>query len=56
MDPRAQNYYQNGAGRSCVNGPIDYRRIWRWPRNLNGAARRHGRRPEVLFGEYLVVG
>jgi 4-hydroxyacetophenone monooxygenase len=29
MDPRADNYYQNG-GRSCVNGPIDIRRMWKW--------------------------
>lgn len=33
MDPRARNYYQNGAGRSTVNGPIDIRRMWRWLRD-----------------------
>ena len=33
MDRRAHNYYQNGAGRSCVNGPIDIRRMWRWLRD-----------------------
>ena len=29
MDPRANNYYQYG-GRSCVNGPLNIRRMWRW--------------------------
>jgi 4-hydroxyacetophenone monooxygenase len=36
MDPRAHNYYQTN-GRSCVNGPIDYRRMWRWLRDPTGA-------------------
>ena len=36
MDPRANNYYQNG-GRSCVNGPIDIRRMWRWLNNPAGS-------------------
>jgi 4-hydroxyacetophenone monooxygenase len=29
LDQRANSYYQNG-GRSSVNGPVDYRRMWRW--------------------------
>jgi 4-hydroxyacetophenone monooxygenase len=33
MDRRAHNYYQNGMGRSCVNAPIDIRRMWRWLRD-----------------------
>jgi 4-hydroxyacetophenone monooxygenase len=56
MDPRANNYYQNGAGRSCVNGPIDFRRMWRWLRDPTAAP------PAVTdadikpyFGEDLVV-
>ena len=36
MDRRANNYYQNGMGRSCVNAPIDIRRMWRWARNPAG--------------------
>jgi 4-hydroxyacetophenone monooxygenase len=37
MDPRANNYYQNKKfGRSCVNGPIDFRRMWRWLRDPTG--------------------
>ena len=36
MDRRAHNYYQNGMGRSCVNAPIDFRRMWRWLRNPIG--------------------
>ena len=55
MDPRAKNYYQHG-GRSCVNGPLDIRRMWRW---LNDPAGKPpvqtdaGLRP--YFGEDLVV-
>jgi 4-hydroxyacetophenone monooxygenase len=33
MDPRAHNYYQTGAGRSAVNLPIHFARIWRWLRD-----------------------
>ncbi len=56
MDPRASNYYKNEHGRSCVNGPIDIRRMWRWLRDPAGPA------PEKLdaglkpyFGGDLVV-
>jgi 4-hydroxyacetophenone monooxygenase len=56
MDKRAHNYYQNGAGRSCVNGPVDIRRMWRWLRDPTATA------PETTdaglkpyFGEDLVV-
>jgi 4-hydroxyacetophenone monooxygenase len=55
MDPRANNYYQNG-GRSCVNGPIDIRRMWRWLNDPAGAAPTEtdaGLRP--YFGEDLIV-
>jgi 4-hydroxyacetophenone monooxygenase len=57
MDPRAHNYYQNGHGRSCVNGPVDFRRMWRWLRDPAGPALQEtdaGLRP--YFGEDLVVG
>jgi 4-hydroxyacetophenone monooxygenase len=57
MDPRANNYYQNGAGRSCVNGPVDIRRMWRWlrdPTTTAPAAIDAGLKP--YFGEDLVVG
>lgn len=30
LDKRANSYYQNG-NRSSVNGPVDYRRMWRGP-------------------------
>ncbi len=56
MDPRAHNYYQHG-GRSCVNGPIDIRRMWRWLNDPAGAPPAEsdaGLRP--WFGEDLVVG
>ena len=56
MDPRAHNYYQNGAGRSCVNAPIDIRRMWRWLRDPTApapAAPDAGIKPH--FGEDLVV-
>jgi 4-hydroxyacetophenone monooxygenase len=33
MDPRANNYYRNGHGRSAANGPIDTRILWNWFRN-----------------------
>lgn len=55
MDPRANNYYQHG-GRSCVNGPIDIRRMWRWLNDPAGAPPAEtdaGLRP--YFGEDLVV-
>jgi 4-hydroxyacetophenone monooxygenase len=57
MDPRAHNYYQSGFGRSCVNGPIDFRRMWRWLRDPAGAAPKEtdaGLRP--FFGEDLDAG
>ena len=55
MDPRANNYYQN-HGRSCVNGPLDIRRMWRWLNNPAGppaAETDAGLRP--WFGADLVV-
>lgn len=55
MDPRANNYYQHG-GRSCVNGPIDIRRMWRWlndPAGKPAAETDAGLRP--YFGEDLVA-
>ena len=56
MDPRAHNYYQH-HGRSCVNGPLDIRRMWRWLNDPAGAGAVEsdaGLRP--YFGEDLVVG
>ena len=56
MDPRANNYYQHD-GRSCVNGPVDIRRMWRWlndPAGTPPAETDAGLRP--FFGEDLVVG
>ena len=55
MDPRANNYYQH-EGRSCVNGPLDIRRMWRWlndPAGVPPAASDAGLRP--YFGEDLTV-
>ena len=55
MDPRAHNYYQHG-GRSCVNGPLDIRRMWRWlndPAGTPPAETDAGLRP--YFGEDLLV-
>jgi 4-hydroxyacetophenone monooxygenase len=56
MDPRVKNYYRNDHGRSAVNGPVDFRRMWNWlldprrpPPNDNDA----GLKP--WFGEDLVV-
>ncbi len=56
MDPRAHNYYQNGQGRSCVNGPVDFRRMWHWlrdPAGVPSAKTDAGVRP--YFGEDLIV-
>ncbi len=56
MDPRAHNYYQN-HGRSCVNGPLDIRRMWRWLHNPAGKGPEEsdaGLRP--YFGEDLILG
>lgn len=36
MDPRASSYYKSSWGRSCTNGPIDIRRMWRWLRDPAG--------------------
>lgn len=55
MDPRADNYYQNG-GRSCVNGPVDIRRMWRWLQDPAGpppSETDDGLRP--YFDEDLIV-
>jgi len=55
LDPRANSYYQNGA-RSSVNGPVDYRRMWRWLKDPAGpppATNDAGMRP--YFNEDLVV-
>lgn len=56
MDPRAFNYYKNEHGRSCVNGPIDIRRMWSWLRDPAGPPRSEldaGLRP--WFGGDLTV-
>lgn len=55
MDPRANNYYQF-HGRSCVNGPLDIRRMWRWlndPAGTPPVESDAGLRP--YFGEDLLV-
>ncbi|HXC39891.1 MAG TPA: hypothetical protein VN667_13210, partial [Burkholderiales bacterium] len=39
-DPRVSNYYTNEHGRSCVNGPIDIRRMWHWLRDPAGPPQR----------------
>lgn len=55
MDPRANNYYQH-QGRSCVNGPVDIRRMWRWlndPAGTPPAETDAGLKP--YFGEDLLV-
>ena len=58
MDPRANNYYRNAEfNRSCVNGPIDYRRMWKWLRDPRRPAPNEtdaGLKP--YFGGDLVVG
>jgi 4-hydroxyacetophenone monooxygenase len=56
-DPRVFNYYKNEHGRSCVNGPIDYRRMWHWLRDPAGAPPEKidaGMKP--YFGGDLVLG
>lgn len=56
MDPRVFNYYRNEHGRSAVNGPVDYRRMWNWlydPRRPAPNETDAGLRP--YFGEDLVV-
>jgi len=56
MDPRANNYYRNAAGRSAVNGAVDVRRMWRWLRDPSGPTPHEidaGIKPH--FGEDLVV-
>jgi len=55
LDKRANSYYQNG-NRSSVNGPVDYRRMWRWLNNPAGEPPAHtdqGLAP--TFGKDLVV-
>ena len=55
MDPRANNYYQHN-GRSAVNGPLDFRRMWRWMNDPAGnppSETDEGLRP--YFGEDLIV-
>ncbi|MCB2073103.1 MAG: NAD(P)/FAD-dependent oxidoreductase [Novosphingobium sp.] len=56
MDPRVNNYYRNEYGRSAVNGPLDFRRMWNWLRDPTRPAPNEtdaGLRP--YFGEDLVV-
>jgi 4-hydroxyacetophenone monooxygenase len=56
MDPRVKNYYRNDHGRSAVNGPVDFRRMWNWlydPTRPPPAETDAGLRP--WFGEDLVV-
>jgi len=55
-DPRVSNYYTNEHGRSCVNGPIDIRRMWHWLLDPAGPPRAEidaGIKP--WFGGDLVV-
>ncbi len=58
MDPRVSNYYRNAEyNRSCVNGPIDFRRMWKWLRDPTAPAPNQtdaGLKP--YFGGDLVVG
>jgi 4-hydroxyacetophenone monooxygenase len=56
MDTRVSNYYTSTAGRSCVNGPIDIRRMWHWlrdPTDLSPLSKDAGLEP--YFGGDLVV-
>jgi 4-hydroxyacetophenone monooxygenase len=55
-DPRVSNYYRNEYGRSAVNCPVDFRRMWRWLRDPTGpvpARTDAGLKP--CFGGDLVV-
>ena len=55
-DPRVSNYYTNEHGRSCVNGPIDIRRMWHWLRDPAGPPQQEtdaGLQP--WFGGDLIV-
>lgn len=55
-DRRVSNYYMNEHGRSAVNNPIDFRRMWRW---LNDPAGSPAAKPDAgiapNFGADLVV-
>ena len=56
MDPRANNYYRNRHGRSAVNNPIDFRRMWHWLRDPTDTDRSEvdsGVKP--VFGADLIV-
>jgi 4-hydroxyacetophenone monooxygenase len=57
MDRRVKNYYRNEHDRSCVNGPIDFRRMWRWLHDPNAPIPKEatdaGVRP--YFGEDITV-
>jgi 4-hydroxyacetophenone monooxygenase len=56
MDPRVKNYYRNDYGRSAVNSPIDFRRMWNWLRDPRRPAPKEtdaGLKP--YFGEDLLV-
>jgi len=56
MDTRVSNYYTSSAGRSCVNGPIDIRRMWHWlrdPTDPSPLSKDAGLEP--YFGGDLVV-
>jgi 4-hydroxyacetophenone monooxygenase len=56
MDPRVKNYYRNEHDRSAVNGPVDFRRMWKWLRDPAQPSPREtdaGLRP--YFGEDLVI-
>ena len=55
MDQHANNYCQYD-GRSCVNGPLDIRRMWRWmndPAGTPPVESDAGLRP--YFGEDLLI-
>ncbi len=55
LDKRANSYYQNG-NRSSVNGPVDYRRMWRWLNNPAGEPPAHTDAALApVFGKDLVV-
>jgi 4-hydroxyacetophenone monooxygenase len=56
MDPRVKNYYRNDHGRSAVNGPVDFRRMWKWLRDPTRAVPNETDAGlEPWFGADLVV-
>jgi 4-hydroxyacetophenone monooxygenase len=55
MDKRVKNYYTNDFGRSCVNNPIDFRRLWRWLRDPTSPSNQTDAGVRPYFGEDLKV-